>query len=84
LDGPALRLGSFARAFVALHRVFGAIVVTGGLLLLIKCAWHLLQGTRQWSQEYFAVVFGLAIVIAGSVYLRALSWGSASQSGSED
>jgi len=62
----------FTRAIAGLNRIFGACAIAGGLILLVKCAWHLLQGTRQWSQEYFAVLFGVAMVIAGIVYLRAL------------
>jgi len=67
---PSLLL--FTRALGGLNRIFGAFAIAGGLILLVKCAWHLLQGTRQWSQEYFAVLFGVAMVIAGIVYLRAL------------
>ena len=63
----------FTRAIIGLNRIFGACAIAGGLILLVKCAWHLLQGTRQWSQEYFAVLFGVAMVIAGIVYLRAPS-----------
>ena len=63
----------FTRAIVGLNGILGACAIAGGLILLVKCAWHLLQGTRQWSQEYFAVLFGVAMVIAGIVYLRALS-----------
>ena len=74
LDKPAQQLDSLVRTFVALNRALGALAVAGGLLLLVKCAWHLLQGTRQWSQEYFAVAFGVALVIGGTVYLRILPW----------
>jgi hypothetical protein len=74
LDSPTLHLGTFARTFVALNLVFGAFAIAGGLLLLAKCAWHLFQGTKQWSQEYFAVAFGVALVVAGIVYLRAPWW----------
>jgi len=83
LDSPVPPLGPFARAFVALSRVFGAFAVAGGLLLLAKCAWHLLQGARQWSQEYFAVLFGVAMVIVGIVYLRAPLWRRQRESGSD-
>jgi hypothetical protein len=62
-----------------LNRAFGAIAAAGGVLLLAKCAWHLLQGAKEWSQEYFAVLFGLALVIAGIVYLRAPLWGRSRQ-----
>jgi hypothetical protein len=84
LDRLAPRLGSFARTFVALNRVFGALAIVGGLVLLAKCAWHLLQGTKQWSQEYFAVSFGVALVIAGTVYLRAPLWPRQRESGRAD
>ena len=84
MDSPVPPLGPFARAFVALSRVFGAFAVAGGLLLLAKCAWHLLQGARQWSQEYFAVLFGVAMVIVGIVYLRAPLWRRQRESGSDD
>jgi hypothetical protein len=67
-------LGPFARAFVALNRVFGAFALVGGLCLLAKCAWHLLDGERHWSQLYFAVLFGVAMVLVGIVYLRAPVW----------
>jgi hypothetical protein len=74
LESPVSPLGRFARTFVVLNRVFGAVAVAGGVLLLAKCAWHLLQGAKQWSQEYFAVLFSLALLIAGIVYLRAPLW----------
>jgi hypothetical protein len=67
-------LGPFARAFVALNRVFGAFALVGGLCLLVKCAWHLLDGERHWSQLYFAVSFGVAMVFVGIVYLKAPLW----------
>ena len=75
LESPAPPLGRFARTLVVLNHVFGAIAVAGGVLLLAKCAWQLLRGARQWSQECFAVPFGLALVIVGIVYLRAPLWG---------
>ena len=61
-------LGSFIRLFLALNRVFGAVALIGGMVLLAKCAWHLLRGERYWSQEYFAVLFGVALVLLGIVY----------------
>jgi hypothetical protein len=64
-------LGPFARMFVALNRVFGTFALVGGLLLLTKCAWHLLRGVREWSQSYFAVLFGVTLVVVGIVYLGA-------------
>jgi uncharacterized membrane protein HdeD (DUF308 family) len=64
----------FARAFVALNRVFGAFALVGGLCLLAKCAWHLLDGERHWSELYFAVLFGVAMVFVGIVYLKAPLW----------
>ena len=67
-------LGPLARAFVSVNRVFGALAVVGGLLLLAKCAWHLFTGARQWSQSYFAVLFGVTLVIVGIVYLTAPLW----------
>jgi len=67
-------VSSFGRAFIAVNRVFGAVALVGGLSLLAKCAWHLLTGVRDWSQSYFAVFFGAALVIAGIVYLRAPLW----------
>jgi len=67
-------MGPFVRAFVALNRAFGAGVLIGGLSLLAKCAWHLLLGARNWSQSYFAVLFGLGMVFMGIVYLRAPMW----------
>ena len=82
--GDRDRLVLFARAFVRLNRVFGALTIAAGLALLAKCAWHLLEGTRQWSQEYFAVLFGVAMVIAGIVYLTASSWRRKRQSGDAD
>jgi hypothetical protein len=84
LDSQLPPLAPFARAFAALSRVLGAFVVAGGLLLLAKCAWHLLEGARQWSQEYFAVLFGVAMVILGIVYLRAPLWRRQRESGSDD
>ena len=84
LDSPVPPSGPFARAFVALSRVFGVCAVAGGLLLLAKCAWHLLEGARQWPQEYFAVVFGVAMVIVGIVYLKAPLWRRQRESGSDD
>ena len=77
-------LDLFARAFAGLNRIFGAFAIAGGLVLLGKCVWHLLQGTRQWSQEYFAVLFGAAMVIAGIVYLRAPSSRRERKSGNDD
>jgi len=74
LDSPAPPLAPIARAFVALNRVFGSFALVGGLLLLAKCAWHLLSGARQWSQSYFAVLFSVAMVIVGTVYLKAPLW----------
>jgi hypothetical protein len=72
-------LGPFARVFVALNRVFGAFALIGGLVLLAKCAWHLLRGVRDWSQSYFAVLFGVTLIIVGIVYLRAPLWRQRSQ-----
>jgi len=77
------RLGPLARAFVSVNRVLGAFALIGGLLLLAKCAWHLFAGTRQWSQSYFAVLFGVTLVIAGIVYLKAPLWRSRSKTGSD-
>lgn len=71
VDRPVPSLGPFARVFVALNRVFGAFALVGGLVLLAKCAWHLLRGVRDWSQSYFAVLFGVILIIVGIVYLRA-------------
>jgi uncharacterized membrane protein HdeD (DUF308 family) len=71
--------GSVARAFVTLNRVFGAFALLGGLALLAKCAWHLLRGVRDWSQSYFAVLFGVTLIIVGIVYLRAPLWRQRSQ-----
>jgi hypothetical protein len=81
LDRPAPPLGSFARTFVVLNRISGTLAIAGGLLLLAKCGWHLLEGAKQWSQEYFAVSFGIALVIAGTVYLRAPLWRRQRESG---
>ena len=67
-------LSFLAHVFVALNRLFGVIALTGGVCLLAKCGYHLLQGTRSWSQSYFAVLFGAAMVFVGIVYLRARSW----------
>lgn len=72
--GPLPTSGRFARAFIAFNRLFGAATLIGGLGLLAKCGWHLLQGARSWSQSYFAVFFGAAMVIVGIVYLRAPTW----------
>ena len=74
LDRPEPPFESFARTFVVLNRVFGALAIASGLALLAKCGWHLLQGAKQWSEEYFAVSLGVALVIAGTVYLRAPLW----------
>ena len=71
VDRPTPSLGPFARVFVALNRIFGALTLVGGLALLAKCSWHLLQGVRDWSQSYFAVLFGVTLTIVGVVYLRA-------------
>jgi hypothetical protein len=71
---PLPKLGRLTRAFLALNRLFGVAILSGGLGLLAKCAWHLLQGARSWSQAYFAVFFGAAMVIAGIVYLRVPLW----------
>jgi hypothetical protein len=78
---PSPPLGSLTRSFIALNRAFGALAIGGGLLLLVKCAWHLFQGARQWSQEYFAVSFGVVLVIGGTVYLRAVLWRRQPESG---
>ena len=67
-------LAPFARAFVALNRIFGAFALLGGLCLLAKCSWHLIRGERHWSQEYFAVLFGVAMVLLGFVYLKGPLW----------
>jgi len=67
-------LGPFARAFVALNRVFGGLALFGALCLLAKCSWHLLRGERSWSQDYFAVLFGAVMVLLGIVYLNAPLW----------
>ncbi len=72
MDSPAQQLGSIVRTFIALNRILGALAISGGLLLLVKCAWHLIQGTKQWSHEYFAVSLGVALVIVGTVYLKTL------------
>ena len=61
-------LGPFVRLFLALNRIFAALALIGGVALLAKCAWHLLRGERYWSQEYFAVLFGVALVLLGIVY----------------
>ena len=76
-------LDPLPRAFVALNRIFGAIALAGGLSLLAKCAWHLLSSEKRWSQEYFAVFFGVALVIVGIVYLKAELWRRPKDSGSE-
>jgi len=65
---------SFGRTFVVVNRVFGVSAIVAGLSLLAKCGWHLLTGARDWSQSYFAVLFGVALVIAGIVYLSAPLW----------
>jgi hypothetical protein len=83
LDKPVPTLGPFARAFVALNRLFGVLALVAGLGLLAKCGWHLLQGARNWSQSYFAVFFGAAMVIVGIVYLRAPLFRSRSEAGGE-
>lgn len=72
VERPTPALGPFARAFVALNRLFGGLTVLGGVVLLAKCFWHLLRGVRDWSQSYFAVLFGVTLTIVGLVYLRAL------------
>jgi uncharacterized membrane protein YesL len=72
-------LGTFARAFVAINRLFGAFALVGGISLLAKCAWHLLQGVRDWSHSYFAVLFGVTLTLVGIVYLRAPLWRQRSQ-----
>ena len=64
-------LGPFARAFVAANRLFGASMLIGGVYLLLVSAWRLLRGTMFWSQSYVVVLFGIAMVLAGIVYLRA-------------
>jgi hypothetical protein len=74
VDKPVPSLALFARAFVAANRLFGAFALVGGLVLLAKCAWHLLRGVRDWPQSYFAVLFGVTLVIVGIVYLRGPSW----------
>jgi hypothetical protein len=74
VDRPVPSLSPFSRVFVALNRVFGAFALVGGFVLLAKCAWHLLRGVREWSQSYFAVLFGVTLVIVGIVYLRAPLW----------
>jgi uncharacterized membrane protein YesL len=79
VDRPVPSLSPFARVFVALNRIFGAFALVGGLLLLAKCAWHLLRGVREWSQSYFAVLFGVTLVVVGIVYLRAPLWRQRSQ-----
>lgn len=73
--------GPFARATIALNRLFGAGALIGGSCLLAKCAWHLLQGARTWSQSYFAVFFAVAMVILGIVYLRAPLWRTRREAG---
>lgn len=77
---PSLRF--LAHVFGALNRLFGVIALTGGVCLLAKCGYHLLQGTRSWAQSYFAVFFGVAMVVLGIVYLRARSWRRRSEVGS--
>jgi hypothetical protein len=67
-------LSSLAHAVVALNRLFGVIALVGGVCLLAKCGYHLLEGTRSWSQSYFAVSLGAAMVLVGIVYLRRGSW----------
>jgi hypothetical protein len=81
LASPVPTLGPFGRTFVALNRLFGAAALVGGLCLLAKSGWHLLQGARSWSQSYFAVFFGTAMVIVGIVYLRAPLWRTRRQAG---
>lgn len=71
---PMPSLSFLTQALVALNRLFGVIAFTGGVCLLAKCGYHLLQGTRSWSQSYFAVFFGVAMVLVSIVYLRARSW----------
>ena len=55
------------------------LAIVAGLALLGKCAWHLLRGVRDWSQSYFAVSFGVTLIVAGAVYLRAPLWRRRSQ-----
>jgi hypothetical protein len=81
LNSRVPTLGPIGRTFVALNRLFGAATLIGGLCLLAKCGWHLLQGARSWSQSYFAVFFGTALVIVGIVYLRGPLWRTRRESG---
>ena len=81
LEMPVPPLGSITRTFVALNRAFGTFAIAGGIVLLAKCAWHLLDGAKQWSQEYFALSFAVALVIGGTVYLRAPLWRRLRESG---
>ena len=76
---PVPSSAPLSRVFVAFNRVFGLFAVAGGLLLLAKCAWHLLRGVRDWSQSYFAVLFALTLTIVGIVYVRAPLWRQRSQ-----
>jgi hypothetical protein len=74
LDSSVPPSSPVERAFVAVNRAFGVLALVGGLSLLAKCAWHLLTGARDWSQSYFAVLFGVALVIVGIVYLGVPLW----------
>jgi len=82
LESSVPPVSSFGRAFMAVNRVLGAFALVGGLGLVAKCAWHLLTGAKDWSQSYFAVFFGVALVIAGIVYLRAPLWRRRREAGS--
>jgi hypothetical protein len=74
LAEPVPKLGPFARAFVAVNRIFGAFTLASGLFLLGVCAWRLLRGTTHWSQSYVVVLFGVVLVFVGIVYLRSPLW----------
>ena len=70
LDSPSPPLGPFARAFVAINRIFGAFTLLGGLYLLAYLGWCSLRGAAPSSLLYPAL-FGLGMVVVGIVYLRA-------------
>ena len=68
------KLGPFARTFVALNRIFGALTLLGGLNLLAYWGWCSLRGGAHWPQQYTLGLFGLGMVVVGIVYLRAPLW----------
>ena len=65
------RLGFIARTFVTLNRVFGAVAVLAGILLLLNTLVRLIRTQASLHSVALVAALGLTCLLTGIVYLRA-------------